>query len=176
MTDNISDKKTRKRSIRVFAKGSTDTEKFWSRVNKNGPTMPNMDTPCWEWIAGRNYNYGILSVNKKTVRAHVYSYTLANGEFESGLCVLHRCDNRPCVRPDHLFLGTHADNVRDKVKKGRQAKGERAYATKLTACEVIEMRKIFAAGQVSQRALARQYGITPQSAYRVLRRLQWRHV
>ena len=88
---------------------------FWSLVNK---------TPgCWEWI-GRfgNAGYGQVKRNGKNKGAHRISYELTHGAIPAGLCVLHRCDNRKCVRPDHLFLGTKRDNTRDMIQKGRAKK------------------------------------------------------
>ncbi len=165
------------RAPRNHGVGSTTEERFWSRVNKDGPTMPNMDTPCWVWTAHVvDDGYGTLQVNGKILRCHVYSFKLSFGDFEPGLCVLHRCDNPPCVSPGHLFLGTHTDNSRDKVNKGRQAKGEQAHAAKLTSPQVIEMRELYAKGNMTQAAIAQQFAITPQSAYRILRRKQWKHV
>lgn len=76
---------------------------------------------CVLWTrALMSTGYGAATFKGKVVLAHRISWTLANGEIPDGLCVLHRCDTRACVRPDHLFLGTKADNNRDKVEKGRE--------------------------------------------------------
>lgn len=83
-------------------------ETFWSKVDKTGE--------CWVWVAGRFVTgYGAY----RNQGAHRVSWGLMNGPIPAGLFVLHRCDNPPCVRPDHLFLGTHTDNMHDKVAKGR---------------------------------------------------------
>jgi hypothetical protein len=88
---------------------------FWDRVDRSGD--------CWRWTGARNANgYGILTrrrLNLRSVLAHRYSWMLANGPIPAGLHVLHRCDNPPCVRPGHLFLGTDADNNADMRRKGR---------------------------------------------------------
>jgi hypothetical protein len=87
-------------------------ERFWSRVDQSGP--------CWIWKAGRNYlNYGITYVagNRYTF-AHRVSWMLTHGDIPEGVLVLHECDNPPCVRPDHLHLGSAADNAKEASERG----------------------------------------------------------
>lgn len=95
--------------------------RFWGKVNKNGPIMPNMTTPCWEWTKCRNnWNYGVTSFGKgRTLGTHKLAWILTNGEVPEGYLVLHKCDNPPCCNPEHLFIGTQSDNVRDAITKGR---------------------------------------------------------
>ena len=90
-------------------------DRFWSKVKKS--------KGCWEWQACTNEaGYGIVGVGgKRTDRAHRVSWRLRYGEIPEGLFVLHRCDNRKCVRPSHLFVGTNQDNVDDMVAKGRNS-------------------------------------------------------
>lgn len=91
-------------------------EQFWAKVDKDGPVHPTLNTCCWLWTGARSTNgYGTFG----TGYAHRASYELAYGGITNGLWVLHRCDNRPCVNPAHLFLGTHQDNMRDMKEKGR---------------------------------------------------------
>ncbi len=84
-------------------------------VNLNG---------CWDWLGSKNIKmpYGRFRVGKKGILAHRFSYTINVGKIPEGLCVLHKCDNPSCVNPEHLFLGTYLDNVRDCIKKGRDNK------------------------------------------------------
>jgi len=91
--------------------------RFWLRVQKS-------DT-CWEWTGAR-LKYGLLSVKGRPRWAHRVSWVLTYGTIPPGLCVLHHCDNPPCVRPDHLFLGTTLENIADRDRKGRQARGDRS--------------------------------------------------
>lgn len=92
-------------------------ERFWSHVVKSDG--------CWIWTAGtyKHGGYGLISIGDRNHRTHRVAWILANGEIPEGLFVCHHCDNPPCVRPDHLFLGTNLDNMRDSNQKGRLTKG-----------------------------------------------------
>jgi hypothetical protein len=112
-----------------------EVERFWSKVKKT--------KNCWVWtdsIAARGY--GRLIFDNKPFPAHRLSWELHYGKIPGRLCVLHKCDNRRCVRPDHLFLGTRADNVYDMVKKGRgkPCRGETNGRSKLTDNQIREIR------------------------------------
>src|SRR5947209_19331427 len=92
-------------------------ERFWPKVQKG--------SDCWEWKAGRKggkFRYGIITIHSKDELAHRVAWKLTNGPIPDGLWVLHKCDNPPCVRPDHLFLGTQEDNNRDAWEKHRDRK------------------------------------------------------
>ena len=104
--------------------------RFWAKVDKSGD--------CWEWRGGmhRIHGYGSVWVAERggMVHAHRVAWQLTNGEIPKGLHVLHRCDNRIYVRPDHLFLGTHQDNMRDMRLKGRAHSTGGRWATRYDAC------------------------------------------
>lgn len=90
------------------------TVRFFSKINRKAPNG------CWEWTGNRNRDgYGLSAKRIGTVLAHRISYRIHRGVFDLNLCVLHKCDNPPCVNPDHLFLGTDMDNMRDMHSKGR---------------------------------------------------------
>jgi len=106
------------------ARNGTHEQRFWAKVDMNGAIPEHLPElgGCWLWTAARHRNgYGqTVRVDGSTVLAHRLSYELHHTvRLTRAECVLHRCDNRVCVRPDHLFLGTHADNVRDMIAKGR---------------------------------------------------------
>jgi hypothetical protein len=95
-------------------------ERFWSNVEKSAE--------CWRWMGLKDKDgYGRHRPGTGTayMKAHRFSWLIHEGEIPPKLSVLHRCDKPDCVRPDHLFLGTHQDNMDDMVRKGRQARGER---------------------------------------------------
>ena len=117
--------------------------------------IPATESGCWLWIAGKNWcGYGKIYVNGKTEGAHRISYQLYVGPIPDGLCVLHRCDVPSCVNPEHLFLGTNKDNTQDMVKKGRSARGEAHWSSKLTTKDVCNIR----ISNDIQIILAKRYG------------------
>lgn len=138
----------------------TPEERFWSKVHKTDD--------CWNWTAGTNRDgYGQLRFRGKSERAHRVAWLLHHGSFPSdGMHVLHACDNVKCVRIDHLFLGTHTDNMLDMAKKGR------AHYRKLTEDQVREIRRRIAAGE-RQRIVAVDFGITRESARDIANRTKW---
>ncbi len=143
---------------------------------------------CWEWTAAQGRRgYGVCRIGRER-RAHRASYIMQNGPIPGGLWVLHRCDNPPCVRPDHLFLGTAKDNSQDMSRKGRSAfNGDRnpkhthpaigmAHPqSKLTNDKVIEIRRANSAG-TPQNTLAARFNVSTGLINAIIKGRAWRHL
>jgi hypothetical protein len=146
-------------------------ERFESKV------MPEPNTGCWIWTGCLFDNgYGVFRIGGKNKKAHRFSYELSKGVIPDGLVVCHRCDNKMCVNPDHLFLGTMQDNVTDMVTKGRKhyPKGELHGQAKLCASDVLHIRENARRG--NHKIIAAQLGISPSYIGSILRRDKWAHI
>lgn len=141
--------------------------RFWSKVDRSGD--------CWLWTGAKSEGYGYCRSAGKMSGAHRVSWQMANGQIPGGLHVLHRCDVRSCVNPAHLFLGTNADNMRDRDAKGRQvgSPGERHPAARLTNSNVVLLRHVYAMGGYTQRELAPLFGLSQSAVSAVVRRKTW---
>lgn len=133
---------------------------------------------CWFWRGARHkLGYGLMKALGES-KAHRVSYRLFRGELEPGLDVLHKCDVRNCVNPDHLFTGTQLDNVRDMDAKGRRRStprhGEANPQSKLTAADVAEMRRIRAELGWPYWRIAEQFGVVTMTAQRAIVGTSWR--
>lgn len=150
-------------------------ERFWSKVSVD------VVSGCWNWTAsGNQKGYGHISIEgSRLTRAHHAAWLLAHFIIPDGMQVLHRCDNRRCVRPDHLFLGTHQDNMDDMIAKGRARNVPRPGSlngfAKLNEMQVAEMRERHASGE-SIADLADVYEVTESNVACILRGKTWRHV
>lgn len=145
----------------------TAEERFWAKVNRR------TENDCWDWTAARIRGYGSFWTGHRQVCAHRYSYEVHRGEIPEGMCVCHACDNRRCVNPNHLFLGTNADNIADKVSKGRQAKGERHGLAKLTATQVAEIRARYTGKYGEQTVLAEEFGVDHTTIHYIFKGRLW---
>lgn len=134
-------------------------------------------TGCWNWnMARTKAGYGLYwcKDRRKLIYAHRLSYERKLGAIRE-LCVCHRCDNRACVNPDHLFLGTHQDNSRDMQSKHRGTVGTKQHFAKLSDARVLEIRRRAAEGQ-PQALIARDLGVKQPTVSDVVRGKSWRHV
>lgn len=137
--------------------------------------IPEPNSGCWLWLGSTSQahiEYPQISIKGKTSSAHRASYQSHNGPIPLGLHVLHRCDTPLCINPDHLFLGTPADNSADMVAKGRSARGERGGNAVLNEQKVREIR----AARGTLQNIAKRYGISRSVVCLVKHRKTWRHV
>ncbi len=173
-------------------------DRFWAKVDKNGPVIRPELGPCWVWTGYiRQDGYGSIQVLDRSELAHRVSYTLNIGPLI--LWALHKCDNRPCVRPDHLFEGDATTNMRDAMGKGRLilppqpnpeqlARGDRNGAVrhperllrgsqnhraKLTPEQAVEIHSRYRDGVITQTALAAEYGISQAMCSMICRGGTW---
>lgn len=137
----------------------------------------NKTEGCWEWTGYDNgYGYGMIMINARRRFTHRVSWILHGGEIPDGLCVLHKCDNRRCVKPDHLFLGTRKDNALDRAKKNRGAAGECHGMNKLSEADVRAIRTEYATGTIGQKKLADKYGVAKSLVWAILVRRIWKNL
>jgi hypothetical protein len=125
----------------------------------------------------RQHGYGQVKSPWKNEKAHIVAYALSTSKAPDGAHVLHRCDNPPCCNPAHLWLGTHAENMRDMVAKARQSRprGESSGRAKLIAENVREIRRRYDGGE-TQRGMAREFGVSPKAIRSLIQGKSWGHV
>lgn len=152
--------------------------RFWGKVKKS--------SYCWEWVGTKcSSGYGSLRiVDPKTGRstmvgAHRLAWEMHNGAIQDGMHVCHSCDNPACVNPDHLWLGTHADNMNDRNRKGRAkggtAKGSAASQAKLMAADIMAIRQLASSGYL-QKDLASAWGVHKATVNDIVLRKTWGHI
>lgn len=154
--------------------GASQEEVFWLKVNKS----PKINKTCWEWIGkSLTSGYGKMRFNGTPQGSHRISWQIHHGNIPEGLNVLHKCDNRLCVNPEHLFLGTQKDNMVDMVKKGRgnPSKGESHVCAKLTEAQVIEIYKRAKKGD-RLIALAREFNVHTTTVFDIREQKTWKHL
>jgi hypothetical protein len=149
-------------------------KRFLEFVDKNGPVVSGMTSPCWIWngTIQKGKGYGQFHYKGHTVLAHRFSYELNIGHVPNGSLVCHKCDVRKCVNPNHFFLGSNLDNQLDSISKGRNARGERTGTSKLTEKDVVAIRL----DSRIQREVAADYGVSRELIGCIKRRQAWRHV
>ena len=144
-------------------------ERFWFKVNKTDY--------CWEWVGGKNSSgYGTI-YNEKTVLVHRLSWQIHFGDIIEGLCVCHSCDNKKCVNPDHLFLGTQQDNMNDMVEKGgnNSPKGEKNGMHKLSESDIHIIKYMLGEGS-TQSNVAKLFGVSQPVISNINLQKAWRDI
>lgn len=147
-----------------------DEQRFFARVNKT--------ETCWLWTGSKDgCGYGLIQIIPKSrpLRAHRLSYEHHHGPIPAGLVVRHRCDVPNCVNPEHLLVGTQADNVADSVERGRMQRGERSGKAKLTADRVLELRSMYAA-HIRVEEIAERFEVTVAVISAIATGRHWKHV
>lgn len=151
---------------------STTPQKFWNRI-----AAPDQ-RGCMNWTGYQHKDgYGALSYQRRYWLTHRLAWLLTHGDIPEGFCVCHSCDNRLCCNPDHLFLGSHADNMGDMKRKGRRLRvntGERNGRAKVTAEQVSEIRASYSAGGARQVDLAAKFGLSQGMISAIVRGAFWK--
>lgn len=148
----------------------TDEERFWKHVNKKSIYE------CWNWTGVHTDGYGQIKINKKLVLSHRFSWGLHFGKIPKGLYILHHCDNRECVNPSHLFLGTQKDNIHDMILKNRQNdnRGENNGNHKLTSVQVKQIRHI--KDRFSRKEIAKMFDVNEITIADIHKNKTWKHI
>jgi hypothetical protein len=149
-------------------------DRFWSKVDLKD------ETECWNFKGAKNrYGYGLFKHNRFSYKAHRFAWILTYGEIPKNMCVCHKCDNRSCVNPSHLFVGTRQDNVRDMVKKNRHNHahnyGELNGNHKLTTKNVLEIKIMIKNGH-PPKTIAGIFGVHPSAIYKISYNENWSHI
>lgn len=164
----------------IYPRRKTLKSKFWSRINKFGFKHPQHGH-CWEFSGMMVKGYGKFLTPTGRVSAHRFSWEEANGPIPTGKMVLHKCDNRRCVRPKHLFLGDALANNQDMRSKGRAAccKGINNPKHKLTETQVLEIRAKFvrkSERRSNAKILSKEYGVSVVMIWLIVKNKNWSHL
>jgi hypothetical protein len=147
-------------------------ERFWEKVDKKS------DEECWEWKAHRtDEGYGTLKIGVVSELAHRISYGIYTGQFPvRGICVLHTCDNPPCVNPHHLYIGTKLDNAQDRKNRGRNGnlKWEHNGRSKLKREDILEIRRLYSTGKLTQNLLGKMFCIRQSQISAIIMQKTWK--
>lgn len=141
-------------------------------------SVPEPNTGCWLWI-GCVGDTGYPSISRKKLggrkNAHRVSYEEYKGKIPEGMVVCHSCDTKICVNPDHLWIGTQAQNLADCQEKGRNARGERQHLTTLADSDIPRIRRLVREGR-SQSSVSREYGVSITAVHNIVKMKTWRHI
>lgn len=154
----------------ILKRCPTLSERFWSKVSKG------LDGDCWIWVGGMSHGYGSIRLGTRygSKNANRISWILNRGTIPKGMHVLHKCDNPACVNPDHLFIGTQADNMRDCASKNRTAHGSRRPTSKLTELQVLEIWDLWISGEWSCKQIGVLYKVSRQCISNIVHKREWK--
>lgn len=136
------------------------------------------ETECWNVISHAPNNKGYIRIMRNSIsyQAHRYVWKKVYGSIPKGLCVLHSCDNRKCINPEHLFLGTDADNMKDMDLKGRRACGENHGRAELKNKEIIQIKKLLKEEKYTQTAIASFFNISDSHISNIKANRTWGYI
>lgn len=147
----------------------TVRNRFWAKVRKDADG-------CWFWTGSHGHDekgqclYGRLLIGKSSVAAHRVSWFINRGLIPKGILVLHHCDQPLCVNPDHLFLGTHKDNMQDSLQKDGCA------LAKLRVDDVVTIRRLYTEGKLGCVRISQMFGVTPGHVCNIANRKSWKEI
>lgn len=151
-------------------------QRLWGRIDVGDPAH------CWEWQGHLTKNgYGTIHKDGKDIYCHRAAYESKIGPIPEGLCACHKCDNRKCCNPSHIFLGTYADNLHDMAQKGRADHtknkiGSQHGMAKLNEDQVREIRRLYNGKRGCLSELGKQFNVTNHAIYRIVHRKNWKHL
>lgn len=185
-------KSGRKKSCGCITSPSSD--EYLKRVEQRLIAQSKRNGECLEWTGRFNpFGYGIFKIRSSetqwltyitpkkssiSISTHRVAYKIWKGDIPEGIYVLHKCDNRACIEPSHLYLGTHKDNMDDMKNKKRQdmRPGELHHLNKMTNKDVIEIRKLWDSGKETQAGLSRKYNVSTACIHSIAKRKSWKHI
>jgi len=158
---------------RSYRSPKTPITYLWMQEN----SVVDKKTGCIEWGKYRDTNnYGMVAYRGRLRKASRVAWELVNGPIDIGMCVLHHCDNPPCINIDHLWVGTHAQNMADCKAKDRHTPGERNGYAKLTNCSVFQIRLLIENQTFTQTHIAKMFGVGDAEISRIKHRTRWAHI
>jgi hypothetical protein len=142
---------------------------FWEQVEKTDG--------CWLWTGRTDRcGYGIYNINNFCHKAHRYAYEQISKEKIGKKIAMHTCDTPKCVNPNHIMLGTHQDNQKDKFQKNRQAKGQKIHTAKLTDNDIFQLRQRYKNEKITYLQLAKEFGVCRDTIQKAIRGIYWKHL
>jgi hypothetical protein len=163
---------------RACYRSESNIDRFMRYIDKDGPIVADELGACWIWMGAVDKDgYGkFSSVENRYGRAHRFSFEYHNGPLGGSFCC-HKCDNPGCVNPNHLFAGTHTENMRDSTSKGRGKIGSNNGRAVLSAHDVIAIREAWVISEgITMAGLGRQYGVTAVTIGGIIKRRLWKHI
>lgn len=150
---------------------------FFEQIDKHGPVHPVLKTRCHLWTGFCNKaGYGRYRYKGEYKLVHRMIFELKHGKLPKSVCVLHRCDNPPCLRDEHLFKGSKKMNTKDCVSKQRNARGSSHGCSKLSDKDIKRIRKYWRSNNYYRKELAAMFGVHKATIGKIIHRRAWTHL